>query len=203
MPFWTTLPNMDRTLLQAAHRGDPRARDAVLGRWLLDVLSEFFKDDRAGETDDLVQASAAEIIGEFADAPADPAAFRVWVLGRAGTRAKAIKRDIRRKQDRVQHQSPGQSPAESPTAAILRPLLEIGERQLVIDHAERLQPIYRHAILHVLDGGDSESLAASAGVARQTARRRMRKAARLVRRSIKQVNRRTPPRYRTHPPGCE
>ena len=190
---------MDRTLLQAALNGDLRARDAVLGRWLIDELSEFFKGDRAGETDDLVQASALEIIRMFANAPADPAAFRTWVLGYAGTRAKATKRDSRREHARVQHRSPGHTPAESPTATILRPLLENGKRQLLIDHAEQLQPIYRYAILHVLDGGDSKSLAESAGVARHTARRRLRKAAQLVSRSIK-IKRRTDPRYRTLPP---
>lgn len=191
---------MDQTLLEAAHRGDKRARDAVLGRWLIGELRALFKDDRAGQIDDLVQASALEIVKQFASAPKHPDEFRTWALGRAGTRAWATKRDIRREQDRVQYRSPPHTPAqmETPTASILRPLLEMGERQLVIDHAQTLEPMYRDAILHVLDGGNAKSLAVSEGVPGRTARYRLRRAAKLVRRSIR-VSRRTQPRYRTPP----
>jgi hypothetical protein len=196
---------MDRSLLDAVRNEDPRARK-VLARWLLDELRRFYeRRTHPVSIDDLIQESMTEIFATLSAAPDEPAPFENWVFERAGMRAKALSRDAHREQERIANNPPqiDDNPphllAESPTASILRPLLENGKRQQVIDHAQQLRPIYRHAILHVLGGGDSKSLAASAGVPRHTARRRLRKAAELVNRSIKVVNRITPPRYRTPP----
>jgi hypothetical protein len=68
--------------------------------------------------------------------------------------------------------------------SVFGPLFEIEERQLVINHAQRLRPIYCTAILHVLDGGDYKSLAASEGTTEGTAARRISVATTKVRLSI-------------------
>jgi DNA-directed RNA polymerase specialized sigma24 family protein len=78
-----------------------------------------------------------------------------------------------------------------------KPLVEAAERELILDHAERLRPIFRTAIMHTLDGGDYKSLAASEGIPEGTAWDRLDRATTLVGRSIKVVHRRTPPPYRT------
>ncbi len=132
-----------------------------------------------------MQECVTEIFEKLAKAPNDdPVAFRDWALKFAGMRARALKRDRDRELARVPCRSPSQTPAESASVSVLGPLLDNEERQLVFDHAQQLQPIYRNAILHVFGGGDYKSLAASEAVAEGTAARRITIATTKVCRSI-------------------
>jgi DNA-directed RNA polymerase specialized sigma24 family protein len=184
---------VDRNLLQAARNGDRRAYEA-LGRWLFAELAVFFKRHPAHESDELIQETTTEILGSLSSAADDPVAFRDFVRGYAGTRSLTRRRDAARDHERIVL---GSHPAiESPSVTILGPLIDAIERQQVIDHAQRLQPIFRDAILHVLDGGTYRSLAASKNIPEQTAWSRVERAIELVSRSI-DLARRTPPPYRT------
>lgn len=181
---------MDRSLLDAARNGDPRARDA-LGRWLFRELVIFFKrQQHPVSIEELVQASATEIFATLSTAPDDPQLFRGWVLERAGMRARAIRRDTHREHARIG--GPPHTPAESPSVSVMGPLFRLEKRELVLDHAQRLQPMYRTAVMHVLDGGDYKSLAVSEGIPEITAWARLRKATELVRRSITEQRRTRP-----------
>jgi DNA-directed RNA polymerase specialized sigma24 family protein len=172
---------MDRNLLQAARNGDPRAYDA-LGRWLLAELALFFARHPAHEIDDLIQETTTEILGSLSSAADDPVAFRDFVRGFAGTRTLTSRRDAARDHERI---TLGSHPAiESPSVTILGPLIDAVERELLIDHAQRLRPIFRDAILHVLDGGTYRSLAASKNIPERTAWSRLQRAIELVSRSI-------------------
>jgi DNA-directed RNA polymerase specialized sigma24 family protein len=180
---------MDRSLIHAARNGDSRARDAV-ARWLYAELSAVHRHRPHEQFDELMQEAVTEIFEKLAKAPDDdPVAFRAWALRFAGMRARALKRDRDREHDRVPCRSPSHSPAESASVSVLGPLLDIEERQLVIDHAQQLQPIYRNAILHVLDGGNYKSLAATERVPEGTAARRITIATTQVRLSIEAARR--------------
>lgn len=184
---------MDRNLLQAARNGDPRAHDA-LGRWLVAELAVFFERHPAHEIEDLIQETATEILGSLSKSADDPVDLRDFVRGFAGTRTLTTRRDAAREHERI---TLGSHPAsESPSVTILGPLLDAIERQLVIDHAQRLAPMFRDALLHVLDGGNHRSLAASENIPVPTAWRRVDRAIELVNRSIRRA-RRTGPAYRT------
>jgi DNA-directed RNA polymerase specialized sigma24 family protein len=186
---------MDRSLLDAARNGDQRARNA-LGRWLLAELWTLYQRRRQPvPIEDLIQASVTEILSQLSDAPHDPASFRIWVLGRAGMRAKSIRRDTYREWERIVG-APLRSPAESPSVSVTGSLFAAEELQTILDHAQRLRPIYHTAIMHFLDGGNYKSLAASEGIAMSTAYHRVSRAVELVQRSI-EAHRRTRPRYRT------
>jgi DNA-directed RNA polymerase specialized sigma24 family protein len=185
--------DLDRNLLQAARNGDPRAYEA-LGRWLVAELAVFFERHPAHEIDDLIQETATEILGSLSSVADEPVAFRDFVRGFAGTRTLTRRRDAAREHERI---TLGSHPAiESPSVTILGPLLDAVERQLVIDHAQRLRPIFRKAILHVLEGGSYRSFAVSENIPAPTAWRRLNRAIELVGRSIR-LARRTRPPYRT------
>jgi DNA-directed RNA polymerase specialized sigma24 family protein len=184
---------MDRNLLRAARNGDRRAYEA-LGRWLFAELAVFFERHPAHEIDELIQETTTEILGSLSSAADDPVAFRDFVRGFAGTRALTRRRDAARDHERI---TLGSHPAiESPSVTILGPLIDAVERQLVMEHAQRLRPIFRDAILHLLDGGTYRSLAASKNIPEQTAWSRVERATELVSRSIG-LARRTPRPYRT------
>lgn len=76
------------------------------------------------------------------------------------------------------------------------PLFDAAERELALHHAQRLQPIHRDAVMHVLAGGDYKSLAAREGIPEITAWKRMRRSEALVRQAI-EMDRRTRTPYRT------
>ena len=177
--------------------GDPRARD-VFGRWLTGELRKFYeRRSHPVPIEDLIQTSATEIFATLSAAPDEPAAFHNWVLERAGMRARALSRDANREHQRIAD-SPPHSPAESASVSVWQPLVQATERALILDHAQRLRPIFRTAIMHVLDGGDYKSLAASEGIAEATAATRILRATMQVNQLI-EAERRTPPPYRTHP----
>lgn len=179
---------MDRSLILAARNGDPRARNAV-ARWLFGQFIAVHQRRPVDDLHELVQATSAEIFEKFERAPDDPEAFRAWALAFAGMRALAIKRDRIREQAWVPCRSPSHTPAESASVSVFGPLFEIEERQLLINHAQRLRPIYCTAILHVLDGGDYKSLAACEGTTVGTAARRISVAITKVRLSIEAARR--------------
>jgi DNA-directed RNA polymerase specialized sigma24 family protein len=186
---------MDRSLLDAIRNEDPRARKAF-ARWLTGELRTFYeRRPHPVPIEDLIQASATEIFATLSAAPDEPTAFHNWVLERAGMRARAIHRDTHREHARLAD-SPPHSPAESPSVSVIRPLSDAAERQLVLEHAQRLRPIFRTAIMHVLDGGDYKSLAASEGIMEATAASRISRATVQVGQSI-QADRRTRQPYRT------
>lgn len=163
---------------------------------MVDELLVFFKDHRSTGTHDLIQTCATEILSKLSTFPDDPAAFRKRVLEFSGMRAKAVCRDRRRDRVRiVLRRSPDDTEGESPST-IMALLLEAERRELAIQHAERLEPIYRTAFFHVLDGGDYRSLAVAENLPLGTAWRRVDKATELVQRSL-ELNRRTRPQYRT------
>jgi hypothetical protein len=181
---------MDRSLLLAARDGNSRARNAV-ARWLFGQFLAVHQHRPVDDLHELVQATSAEIFEKFERAPDDPVAFRVWALKFAGMRALAIKRDRERERAWVPCRSPSHTPAESASVSVFGPLFDMEELQLVIEHAHQLRPIYRNAILHVLDGGDYKSLAASEGTTAGTAARRITVATTKVRLSIEAARRRT------------
>jgi DNA-directed RNA polymerase specialized sigma24 family protein len=186
---------MDRELVQAAREGDPHAKDA-LGSWLYSELQAFFADSKRPERADLIQAAVVDILQKLALAPDDPELLRDFAHSFAGMEVLECSRDQGRELARVAalRQEP-HTPAESPSSI----LLDEQQRQLVIEHAQRLRPILRDAILHVfVHGGDYKSLAASEGIATSTAATRIFRAIEKVGCLIEE-DRRTPPPYRTPP----
>jgi DNA-directed RNA polymerase specialized sigma24 family protein len=194
---------MDRYIVQAAREGDPHAKDA-LGSWLDAELRAFFADSKGRErVDDLIQDALVDIVDKLALAPDDPELFRSFVHSFAGMEVRESSRKRGRELARAAalRQEP-HTPAESPSASVLGPILNEQQRQLVIEYAQRLRPKYCRALLHVLDGGDYKSLAASEGINESTAASRISYATAGLSRSI-EADRRTPPPYRTRPPKCE
>ena len=188
---------MDRDIVRAAREGDPHAK-RVLGSWLYVELRAFFADSKHPErVDDLIQEALVDIIDKLEHAPDDPELLRKRVHSFAGTEVLTSTRDEAREFAfaAALRQEP-HTPAESPSASVLAPLLDEQRRQLVIEHAQRLRPIHRDALLHELDGGDYKSLAASDGIPESTAWARLKKATQLVHASI-EAHRCTSPRYRT------
>jgi DNA-directed RNA polymerase specialized sigma24 family protein len=186
---------VDRDIIRAARDGDPHARD-LLGLWLEDELHGFFakafkQREQVGE---LIQDTVADIVHKLALAPDDPDAFRTFVRGFAGMQAHESTRDRKRERAHAAMlQAKHTPPAESASASLFDPLLAEEQRQLVIEHAQRMRPVYRTAILHVLDGGDYKSLAAAEGVSRKTASSRISYAIEVVGRSIERARRTRPP----------
>lgn len=189
---------MNRDLVQAAREGDPHAKDA-LGSWLYAELRSFFADRNPERVGDLIQEALVDLLDKFALAPDDPELLRNFVHSFGGMEVRESTRDQGRELGRAAalRQEP-HTPAESPSASVFGPLLNEQQRQLVIEHAQCLRPIFRDAILHVLDGGDYKSLAIRCGITKQTAATRISRAIAKVSCSI-EADRRTPPKYRTRP----
>jgi DNA-directed RNA polymerase specialized sigma24 family protein len=194
---------MDSSTIRRAREGDPRALK-VLGSWAHGELLAFFTT-RFKERDlvsEWIQQAVSEILGKLALAPDDPELFRDFVRGFGGTTALGSTRDRGRELARFTDQDAEHIPAESASATLFGPLLQEQQRELVIEHAGLLRPVHRSALLHVLDGGDYKSLAASEGINQKTAASRISFATMKVRESI-QAARRTPASYRTRPTARE
>lgn len=179
-------------VIRSARAGDSYARDE-LAVWVVDELTERFaaQADRY-RIDDLIQETALDVFKKLELAPDEPVAFRGFVHSFAGTEVVTATRKRMRERRRVVE--PPMPPAESPSAVAL-----VGQqRQLIIEHAQRLQPIFCRALMHVLDGGNYKSLAASEGIPEGTASGRITQAGHLVCRSI-EADRRTSVRFRTRP----
>lgn len=196
---------MDGATIRHARDGDPRALRA-LGSWLHLELLAFFTKGKFKHTDrvnDLIQETVSDVLKKLADdAPDDPDKFRGWVHSFGGTEILTIEREREREHARADLCPRGNTPAISASASVLAPLIDEQQRQLLRQHAQQLPTVYRNAILHVLDGGDYRSLAASEGIPEGTASSRLSYATERVRRSI-EAARRTPPKYRTRPPARE
>jgi DNA-directed RNA polymerase specialized sigma24 family protein len=166
---------VDGDIIRAARAGDSDARDE-LADWLLEELSMYFVSER-GELDELIQETVLDIFRKLARAPDDPDAFRRFVHSFAGIEALTSTRERMREHPRVVEP---RTPAESPSAIVLTEQ----QRQLVIEHAQRLPPVYCRAVLHVLDGGDYKSLAASEGIFPGTAANRISHGIAKLRRAV-------------------
>jgi DNA-directed RNA polymerase specialized sigma24 family protein len=189
---------MDRDIVQAAREGDPHAK-AALGSWLCSELQAFFADSKRPEKDDLIQAALVDILKKLALAPDDLELLRDFVHSFAGMEVRESTRDQGRALGRAAalRQEP-HTPAETPSVSVLGPLLDQQRLQLVIEHTQCLRPIFRDAILHLLEGGDYKSLAVRYGIPEPTAATRISRAIAMVSSSI-EAARRTPPKYRTRP----
>jgi DNA-directed RNA polymerase specialized sigma24 family protein len=188
---------MDPETLGRARRGDVDARK-ILGVWLHRELRGFFargfkEPDFIG---DVIQDAVSDILRDLEHAPDDPALFRRWVYSYAGIEALTNKRDRRRELARADLHERQDAPAMSASETVVRPLIDEQQRRLVIEHAQRLRPVYCRALMHVLDGGDYRSLAETERIGRGTASSRIAYAAKIVRRSI-EAARRTRPSNRT------
>jgi DNA-directed RNA polymerase specialized sigma24 family protein len=190
---------VDSSTIRRARDGDPRARTA-LASWAYDELRTFFASifKQPELASELIQKAVSQILGKLSLAPDDPDLFRGFVRGLGGLTARGSTRDRGRELARFTDRDVAHVPAESTSATLFGPLLQEERRQLVIEHAQLLRPAHRAALLHVLDGGDYKSLAASEGILETTAASRISFATMKVGRSI-EAARRTPPPYRTRP----
>jgi DNA-directed RNA polymerase specialized sigma24 family protein len=192
---------MDSRMVRRARDGDPRARKA-LGSWLHHELIAFFGKGKFKESDrvsDLIQETVVDVLAKLAEAPDDPDAFRRWVHSFAGTEVRTVDRDRDREHGRANLRARGPTPPPlSASASVLGPLIDEQQRAMLIEHARQLRPVYRNALLHVLDGGDYKSLAASEGIPVGTASSRLDYATKMVGRSI-EAARTTRPSCRTPP----
>jgi hypothetical protein len=183
---------MDSSVLRAAREGDPRALD-VVGRWWYSELRAFFLERfPPNEARELIQEASKDIMTKFATHGSDdPDAFRAMVLSFAGTLAHAATGERKRVYAR-DAKLRARSPTVFASTSLWRRVDAARKRQQVIEHARRLRTIYRNALLHVLDGGDYRSLAATEGIPVGTASRRLTQATKLVCQSI-EAARRSPP----------
>lgn len=194
---------MDSETLRRARDGDRQA-SRVLGAWLYRELLDYFvggasPDERVSE---LIQKAVIDVLEDLAIAPLDIDLFRDHVHSYAGMELLTDQRDRARERRRAELRAElGPAPAGSASGTVVRPLIDEEQRQLVRVHVDRLPIVYRNALWHVLDGGDYKSLAVHEGIRDTTAASRISYAIKLLECSI-EAERRTEPRYRTHPPSA-
>jgi hypothetical protein len=162
---------MQRSRLKAALAGDVDAQ-VELAHWMTYELLAFFRARKlpSGELDDLVQATVAELVEKWNDAPDDPVRFRRWMVGFAKMQARRFVPREQRQRERAARLRDRVSPRTSTAALMFEERLRSKQRKLLAWAIERLPDNLRDAIEDHLAGRGHKSLARARGVTMGTAR---------------------------------